>query len=134
MTEPAESRIVPARPRVVSPGRIIALLIALIGFYVVWPSLVGVFGSFRELRHVNPGWFPVMVALEAASFLCIWALIGLCLRSKRYFLIGTSQLAGNSISRVLPGGTPSVRRSNTGCWSPVAWTRPASRPGSPPCR
>ena len=44
-----------------------------------------------------------MVALEAASFLCIWALIGLCLRSKRYFLIGTSQLAGNSISRVLPG-------------------------------
>ena len=104
MTEPAETRIVPAGPRVVSPGRIIALLIALIGFYVVWPSLVGVFGSFRELRHVNPGWFPVMVALEAASFLCIWALIGLCLRSKRYFLIGTSQLAGNSISRVLPGG------------------------------
>ena len=104
MTEPAETRIVPARPRVVSPGRIVALLIALIGFYVVWPSLVGVFGSFRELRHVNPGWFPVMVALEAASFLCIWALIGLCLRSKRYFLIGTSQLAGNSISRVLPGG------------------------------
>ena len=104
MTEPAETPIVPARPRVVSPGRIIALLIALIGFYVVWPSLVGVFGSFRELRHVNPGWFPVMVALEAASFFCIWALIGLCLRSKRYFLIGTSQLAGNSISRVLPGG------------------------------
>ena len=104
MTEPAETRSVPARPRVVSPGRIIALLIALIGFYVVWPSLVGVFGSFRELRHVNPGWFPVMVALETASFFCIWALIGLCLRSKRYFLIGTSQLAGNSISRVLPGG------------------------------
>ncbi|HEX2423006.1 MAG TPA: lysylphosphatidylglycerol synthase transmembrane domain-containing protein [Actinomycetota bacterium] len=104
MTEPAGTPIVPARPRVVSPGRIIALLIALIGFYVVWPSLVGVFGSFRELRHVNPGWFPVMVALEAGSFLCIWALIGLCLRSKRYFLIGTSQLAGNSISRVLPGG------------------------------
>ncbi len=104
MTEPAETPSVPARPRVVSPGRIIALVIALIGFYVVWPSLVGVFGSFRELRHVNPGWFPVMVALEAASFLCIWALIGLCLRSKRYFLIGTSQLAGNSISRVLPGG------------------------------
>jgi len=104
VTEPAETRIVPARPRVVSPGRIVALLIALIGFYVVWPSLVGVFGSFKELRHVNPGWFPVMIALEAASFLCIWALIGLCLRSKRYFLIGTSQLAGNSISRVLPGG------------------------------
>src|SRR5438552_1868825 len=45
-----------------------------------------------------------MAALEVASFLSIWTLIGLCLRSRRYFLIGTSQLAGNSISRVLPVG------------------------------
>src|SRR5437773_247191 len=104
VTDPAEPRSVPARPRVVSPGRLVALFVALIGFYVVWPSLVAVFGSFEELRHVNPAWFLVMVALEAASFLCIWALIGLCLRSRRYFLIGTSQLAGNSVSRLLPGG------------------------------
>src|SRR5204862_259794 len=104
VTDPAETRTVPARPRVVSPGRLVALFVALIGFYVVWPSLVAVFGSFEELRHVNPIWFLVMVGLEAASFLCIWALIGLCLRSRRYFLIGTSQLAGNSVSRLLPGG------------------------------
>ncbi len=104
MTDPAQTRSVPARPRVVSPGRIAALVVALIGFYIVWPSLVAVFGSFAELRHVNPVWFLVMAALEVASFLSIWTLIGLCLRSRRYFLIGTSQLAGNSISRVLPGG------------------------------
>jgi uncharacterized membrane protein YbhN (UPF0104 family) len=63
-----------------------------------------VFGSFDEIRHVNPVWFVVMAGLEVASFACMWLLIGLCLRSSRYFLIGTSQLAGNSISRTLPGG------------------------------
>ena len=94
----------PSRPRVVTPGRIFALLMALIGLYVVWPSLVAVFGSFDELKHVNPVWFVVMAALEVASFVCIWALIGLCIGSSRYFLIGSSQLVGNSISKTLPGG------------------------------
>jgi hypothetical protein len=104
MSEPVPEATVPARPRVLSPGRAAALVLALIGLYVVWPSLVAVFGSFTELRHVNPAWFAVMAGLEAASFLCIWLLIGLCLRSSRYFLIGSSQLVGNSISKTLPGG------------------------------
>ena len=101
---PLPDATLPPRPRVLSPGRVAALLFALIGLYVVWPSVVAVFGSFDELKHVNPVWFLVMAALEVASFVCMWTLIGLCLRSSRYFLIGTSQLAGNSISRTLPGG------------------------------
>lgn len=103
MTDAIDPPEAPAK-RLISPGRIVALLIALIGLYVVWPSVVAVFGSVGELAHVNPVWFVVMAGLEAASFFCIWALIALCLRSHRYFLIGTSQLAGNAISRVVPGG------------------------------
>jgi uncharacterized protein (TIRG00374 family) len=101
---PPPAEALPSRPRLITPGRIAALLLALIGFYVVWPSLVAVFGSYDELRHVNPVWFVVMAALEAGSFVCIWALIGLCLGSSRYFLIGTSQLAGNAITKTIPGG------------------------------
>jgi uncharacterized membrane protein YbhN (UPF0104 family) len=101
---PVPDASLPPRPRIVSPGRVAALLVALIGLYVVWPSIVAVFGSFEELRHVNPAWFVAMAALEVASFVCIWWLIGLCLRSSRYLLIGTTQLVGNSISRTLPGG------------------------------
>jgi uncharacterized protein (TIRG00374 family) len=104
MSDPPPEVSLPARPRLITPGRVAALLLALIGLYVVWPSLVAVFGSYGELRHVNPGWFVVMAALEAASFLCIWLLIGLCLGSSRYFLIGSSQLVGNAISKTLPGG------------------------------
>ncbi|HTG46079.1 MAG TPA: lysylphosphatidylglycerol synthase transmembrane domain-containing protein [Actinomycetota bacterium] len=102
--DPATAVPDPAPKRLISPGRIFAMVVALIGLYVVWPSLVAVFGAVGELANVNPVWFVVMAALEAASFVCIWGLIGLCLRSRRYFLVGTSQLAGNAISRVVPGG------------------------------
>jgi hypothetical protein len=67
---------------------------------------VAVFASFDDLAEVNPIWFLVMGALEAASFLSIWSLIALCLGSRRYFLIGTSQIAGNAVSKIVPGGNP----------------------------
>ena len=138
MNAPVPDASLPPRPRIVSPGRVVALLVALIGLYVVWPSIVAVFGSFEELRHVNPAWFVAMTALEVASFVCIWWLIGLCLRSSRYLLIGTTQLpkfaqdafvSVESVaarSRAVP---PSARRRSTACWSAAAWSRPGSRPG-----
>jgi uncharacterized protein (TIRG00374 family) len=96
----------PERPKLVTPGRVIMLFLALIGLYVVWPSLVATFGSVNELKHVAPGWFVVMVAAEVVSYICIWLLIGLCLESSRYFVIGTAQVVGNAVSKVVPGGSP----------------------------
>ena len=57
----------PERPKLVTPGRVIMLVLALIGLYVVWPSLVATFGSVNELKHVAPGWFVVMAACEVAE-------------------------------------------------------------------
>jgi len=96
----------PERPKLVTPGRVIMLFLALIGLYVVWPSLVATFGSVNELKRVAPGWFVVMVAAEVASYICIWLLIGLCLETSRYFVIGTAQVVGNAVSKVVPGGSP----------------------------
>src|SRR3954454_19411753 len=96
----------PGRPQLVTPGRAIMLFLALIGLYVVWPSLVATFGSVNELKRVAPGGFVVMVAAEVASYVCMWFLIGLCLESSRYFVIGTAQVVGNAVSKVVPGGSP----------------------------
>ncbi len=96
----------PERPRLVTPGRAIMLVFALIGLYVVWPSLIATFSSFDELQEVAPAWFVVMLACEVASYVCLWLLIGLCLGSHRYFAIGTSQVTGNSVSKIVPGGSP----------------------------
>jgi uncharacterized protein (TIRG00374 family) len=76
-----------------------------IGLYVVWPSLVATFSSVDELKRVAPGWFVVMAACEGLSYGCMWLLIGLCLGSRRYFAIGTAQVVGNSVSKVVPGGS-----------------------------
>lgn len=85
-------------------GRLFALAIAAVGLYVVWPRLLDVFSAWPDLQSVNPAWFGVLALLEAASFLCAWALIRLALQRRGWFRVATSQLAGNSVSRVVPGG------------------------------
>ncbi len=102
---PPPAEVPPRAGRLVSPGRVVAFLVTGIGLYVVWPSLVAVFGSANDLASISPIWFVVVAGLEVASFLSMWALIGLCLGVTRWMVIGTSQLTGNSLSRIVPGGT-----------------------------
>jgi len=46
----------------------------------------------------------VLTVLQIACFAGTWILVRFALRTKRWFPIITSQLAGNAVSRVLPGG------------------------------
>ncbi len=80
---------------------------ALVTLYILWPSLITVFRSWPDLLTLNPLWYPVMLALEAASFVCIWGLQRLSLATDRWFAIATAQLAGNAVSKVVPGGAAS---------------------------
>ena len=96
----------PRRWPTVSKRRIVELVIELVAIYVLWPWLSAVYSSFGALSSVNPIWFVVMVGLEVASFACMWVLIAISLRSTRWFLIGTSQIVGNAIGLVVPGGNP----------------------------
>lgn len=85
-------------------ARLIFLAVAAFGLYVVWPSLLSVFSAWPQLKDVNPGWFLAMLALELASFACAWTLIRRALHAKVWFRVATSQLAGNAVSRIMPGG------------------------------
>jgi uncharacterized protein (TIRG00374 family) len=85
-------------------GRIIRLVLAAVSLYFVWPALVKVFGSYDELSKIRPGWFVVMAAFEAASFGCVWLLIAISTSSRHWTLIATSQLVGNAVSSIVPGG------------------------------
>jgi uncharacterized protein (TIRG00374 family) len=87
--------------------RLVFLLVALVTLYILWPSLITVFRSWPDLLTLNPLWYPVMLALEAASFVCIWGLQRLSLATDRWFAIATAQLAGNAVSKVVPGGAAS---------------------------
>lgn len=84
--------------------RLLFLAAAGTALYILWPSLISVFRSWPELLKLNPAWYPVMLALETASFMCAWGLQRLALRTNRWFAVATSQLGGNAVSRIVPGG------------------------------
>ena len=84
--------------------RVVCLLVALVALYILWPALAEVFSSAPRLLTLNPVWFAVMLGLEIGSFVCIWALQRMAIRTDRWFGIATAQLGGNAVSRVVPGG------------------------------
>lgn len=85
-------------------GRVIPLAVTAVAIYLLAPQLLTVFSAFPRLRHFRPWWYPAMVGWEIASFACVWQLQRLAIDGLSWFLSITSQLASNSISRIIPGG------------------------------
>jgi uncharacterized protein (TIRG00374 family) len=84
--------------------RILMLLVAAVSFHIVAPSLVEVLGSWPRVSSVAPFWLVVIVACEGSSFASAIALQRIALRTDAWFPVATSQLAGNAMSQVVPGG------------------------------
>jgi uncharacterized protein (TIRG00374 family) len=82
------------------------LIITLTGvsLYVFAPSLVEVYSSWDTVVTLQPWWLIAIFGCQVVSFACIWVLQRLALRSRGWFAVVTSQLAGNAFSRVVPGG------------------------------
>ena len=78
------------------------LLVAAVSLYLVLPTLLSVFGSWRSLSHLE--WFfavPVF-ASEAVSYVCLWQLDRIAL-ARGWFAVACAQLAGNAVGRFVPG-------------------------------
>jgi uncharacterized protein (TIRG00374 family) len=87
-----------------SVPRVLFLLVAAITFHIVAPSIVEVLGSWPRLSSVAPWWFVVIIACEGLSFACAIALQRIALRTNAWFPVATSQLAGNAMTQIVPGG------------------------------
>src|SRR6186997_3269076 len=85
-------------------GRVVMLLVTGVSLYIVAPSLIELFGDIPKLADVFPLWFVPIFVLESLAFVSIWVLMGVALRSTRWFDIACAQLTGNALSRALPGG------------------------------
>jgi uncharacterized membrane protein YbhN (UPF0104 family) len=80
------------------------LVLGGVGIYLLLPSLLPVFGSWRSLDHLDWPFAILAVACEAASFVCLWKLDRIALRVRAWFPVAAAQLSGNAAGRVLPGG------------------------------
>lgn len=84
--------------------RVGLLAVTGVSLYLLLPSLLEVFSSWPDLKDVDPWWFAVMAGTQMASLFCVWALQRVLLRTRRWFAVATSQLAGNAFGRIIPGG------------------------------
>ena len=84
--------------------RVVLLLLTGVSLYLLLPSLAAVFGSWHSLFDLEPQWVAVALGFEALSFVAIWALQRIALRTPSWFAVGTSQLAANALGRIIPGG------------------------------
>jgi uncharacterized protein (TIRG00374 family) len=84
--------------------RALFLVVAAASLYILWPSLLNVFSAWPDLLSIEPAWFPAMLAFEVASFVCIWLLQCIALRTRLGFAVITAQVAGNAFSRIVPAG------------------------------
>ena len=75
-----------------------------VALYIVFPSLLGLLDGLPSLSKISPVWFLTVAVAELLSFVSLWALLRIALRTKKWFVVAVSQLAGNAASRVVPGG------------------------------
>jgi uncharacterized protein (TIRG00374 family) len=75
-----------------------------VSLYLVAPSVLEVLKSWRRIREVGPEWLLVMAALQGATLACLWALQRLALHVRGWYAVASSQLAGNALSKIAPGG------------------------------
>ena len=80
---------------------------AAVGFYLIWPQLLGFWDAVPGLRTIEWWWFALMVALEASSYACYWGMMKVTLRERRWFVVAMTQMSANAFARVVPGGAAS---------------------------
>jgi uncharacterized protein (TIRG00374 family) len=80
------------------------LVIGAITLYGLAPSILAVFAEAPRLTEINPLWLVGVVAFESASFASVWWLTRIAVPGVSWFVAGTSQLASNAVSRIVPGG------------------------------
>jgi len=83
----------------------VALLVVTgVSLYLVFPSLASVFGSWRSLVHLDWYWPALALLAESASFVSLWQLDRIALRTKSWFVVACTQLSGNAVGHLVPGG------------------------------
>jgi hypothetical protein len=97
-------RVTAKGPRNPLLKRIVLRAVTGVSLYLVAPSLIELFSSAPRVAKLEPGWLVLMAALEAASLAMVWMLQRICLEHPMWSAVIRSQLAGNALAKVAPGG------------------------------
>src|SRR4051812_43009425 len=98
-----EEREAPAKTRRLT-RTVILLAITGISLYLVAPSVLETLSSWEDIKRFSPAWLAVMFLAQAATMACMWALQHISIGVARWRAVISSQLAGNALAKVAPGG------------------------------
>jgi len=84
--------------------RALPLAVAGVSLYFLLPTLLRVFGAWRSLSHLAWPFAVLALVSECASYVCLWELDRIALRTRAWFPVVTAQLSANAVGRILPGG------------------------------
>jgi uncharacterized protein (TIRG00374 family) len=82
----------------------VLLLAGGVSLYLLGPSLIALFSSWPQLENLQPAWLGGALLFEAMSFVSLWEVQRIALRTPSWFAVGTSQLVGNAMGSLIPGG------------------------------
>jgi uncharacterized protein (TIRG00374 family) len=85
--------------------RYVVPLVTVAALVAVSPILGRIYRRAPDVFSLGPGWLVAIGAFIVVHFVTAWALYRVVLRTSGWFDIGTSQLASNAASHVLPAGT-----------------------------
>lgn len=80
------------------------VVVGAISLYLVAPSVIDVLGSWRDVRELAPGWLAIMAVTQGAALACLWGLQRVAIQGSRWRAVVASQLAGNALAKIAPGG------------------------------
>jgi uncharacterized protein (TIRG00374 family) len=89
---------------VVTPLRVIALVVTAVALYLLFPSLSSTFSKFPKLRDAQPAWVALSLLCEVLSFVCVWRLLTIALRTTKWYAVATTQIASNALGQAVPAG------------------------------
>ncbi|WP_165553496.1 lysylphosphatidylglycerol synthase transmembrane domain-containing protein [Kribbella capetownensis] len=82
----------------------VLLVLGGVSLYLLLPSLLSVFGSWRSLSHLDWPFAILAFACEIASYLCLWEVDRIVLGTRAWLTVAAAQLSGFAAAHVLPGG------------------------------
>jgi len=80
------------------------LVLGGLALYVLLPSVMSVFGSWRSLSHVDWPFAILTLVSGLLSCVCLWELDRVALGTDDRLAVIAAQLVGNAAGRILPGG------------------------------
>jgi hypothetical protein len=75
-----------------------------VSLYLVAPSVLDTLASWRDIKEFAPAWLLAMFLAQTAAIASLWALQHVAIAVGSWSAVISSQLAGNALAKVAPGG------------------------------